>query len=331
MHWKNSERAPGNSTLQKKLLTLLVAGLLLVSTLAFLDRFNWLLFLLNQFRVQYLWLGLVCLVWTGLRRDKRLFAMSALSLLMNVFGTGLHSFYLPQALASSSNAANLTKLRLLEMNVEYINRRHADAAEFIKNTNPDVIVIEELTPLWLNALNPVLKEYPYQRIAPREDTYGNGVFSRIPIRESITKEFGERKHPLIKVDLDFGNRIVSVVHTHLQGPVSPRYYKMHLDDAAGVREFLQGSGENVILCGDMNTASWCYPLSGVVSDAKLLDTRLGRGIQLSWPTQKKTIIPLLPIDNCFVRGNIRVTDRTLGPSFGSDHFPVIVDFAMDNH
>ncbi len=305
----------------------LVVGLLIVSTLAFLDRFNWLPFLLNQFRIQYLWLGVVCLVWCGLRRDKRVFAMCAVSLFMNALATGLQPFYLPSPVISSANS---TKLRLLEMNVEYINRRHADAAELIEKTNPDVIVIEELTPLWLNALSPVLKEYPHQRIAPREDTYGNGVFSRIPIRESSTKEFGERKHPLIKVDLDIGNQIVSVVHTHLQGPVSPRYYKMHLDDVAGVREFLQGSGENVILCGDMNSASWCYPLSGVVSDAKLLDTRLGRGIQLSWPTSKKTFLPLLPIDNCFVRGNVRVLDRNIGPSFGSDHFPIIADFAVDN-
>jgi endonuclease/exonuclease/phosphatase (EEP) superfamily protein YafD len=80
----------------------------------------------------------------------------------------------------------------------------------------------------------------------------------------------------------------------------------------------------------MNSASWCYPLSGVVSDAKLLDTRLGRGIQLSWPTSKKTFLPLLPIDNCFVRGNVRVLDRNIGPSFGSDHFPIIADFAVDN-
>jgi len=42
------------------------------------------------------------------------------------------------------------------------------------------------------------------------------------------------------------------------------------------------------------------------------------------------LVPLLgiPIDHCLVSPEIIVTKRSVGPSVGSDHYPVIIDFSI---
>jgi endonuclease/exonuclease/phosphatase (EEP) superfamily protein YafD len=45
--------------------------------------------------------------------------------------------------------------------------------------------------------------------------------------------------------------------------------------------------------------------------------------------RNKFVVPLLAIDHCFIRGRVKVKDRFVGSSFGSDHFPAITDFYLE--
>lgn len=316
-----------NETWIVKCLTIFNGLLLGTSLVAFVDSF-WFTFLLDQFRLVLLLFLLVALVSMIFLRLWRNVAVSAIGVLVNVFAIQLWLFYLP--LGETEVSATAMKIRLLQMNVEYINTDYALATALIKSKEADVIVIEELTGLWLGALEPVLAKYPYRVAVPQDNTYGNGIFSKYPIKSSETRFFGPRVHPTIRADIQVGSHLISVVHTHLQGPGSPRYHSMHLTEVAGVGSILQKSSSDAIFCGDMNSSSWCNPLRGLVEKEHLRDTRLSRGLQLSWPTRKRfPYFPILAIDHCFTRGNIKVVERELGPYIASDHYPVIVDLLLD--
>lgn len=292
--------------------------------LGFGDRLHWLCFLVAQARVELLWLNLLCVPALALLHRWKSLCCCIVVFVVNALAMQLNTFYVsdPQA------AGNQKNIRLLEMNVEYVNPRFERARQFIRNTNPDVIVVEELTPTWFAALAPALVDYPYRQTVLRDDPYGNGIFSRVPFTKTKEYSFGPRNHPVLRGDIDCEGQTISIVHTHFQGPISPRYHKMHIDDAAGAEQVIDNCGRNVIFCGDLNSATWCYPLCEVVSKTQLRDTRRGRGLQLSWPTTNKFCVPLLAIDHCLVRGDLKVVKRTVGPSFGSDHFPVLLDFEV---
>ena len=56
------------------------------------------------------------------------------------------------------------------------------------------------------------------------------------------------------------------------------------------------------------------------------DARRGFRIQPSWPN---FIWPLrIPIDHTLVSRDVHIVDRGLGPSVGSDHLPVVMDFEI---
>lgn len=301
----------------------------ILTVLAFGDQLYWLLFLFSQFRLQFLWLGLACAV--GLLVSRRYKSLSACLVVavLNWVGMDASDFYSQNVELNSGKQPIENSIRLMEMNVENKNRDYERARSFISQADPDIILIDELTPTWLAELKPAFEKHPFQVFVTRDDTYGSGVFSRFPIINSKTEYFGERKHPVIRVDFMRAGKTVNLVHAHFQGPVSPRYYAMHLADARGTLNMLNDCGATALFCGDLNTNSWCNPLRGLVKSAGLIDSKRGRGFQLSWPTTNRSPIPLLGIDHCFVRG-LQVTNRTVGPTVGSDHFPLLVELTLKN-
>jgi endonuclease/exonuclease/phosphatase (EEP) superfamily protein YafD len=297
---------------------------LFIILVGFFDKF-WPFFLLSQFRLFYLAISTVWLIILTYMRKPIEIAVAVTGICLNLYAMDVFTLYAPLATQPTAQV----KFKLLEMNVQYNNMSHEKAAALIKETNADIVVIEELTPLWAKSLSDCMKAYPHRVLSPQDSTYGNGVYSKYPIQQSKIGLFCPRNHPTIKVDLDIENNFVSLIHTHLQGPVSPRYFAYHYDDAQGVSEMLKESFADAILCGDMNSSSWCNPLKSLIKNAHMVDSRQGRGLQLSWPTKARPpYFPILAIDHCFARGNLAVVDRKLGPYFGSDHFPVITSFAF---
>lgn len=289
----------------------------------------WICFLVAQFRIEYLWAAAFFLALFVLVRKWKSLFLAVSCLLLNLLGMQVWTFF-PAAEANNNRQTDV-HLRLLEMNVEYTNSRYDQARKLIRESNADLVVIEELTPLWLAALSDVLKDYQYRVLEPLDNPYGNGVFSKIPVQNSEIGHSGPKNHPTIKVDLLSNGKSLSLIHTHLQGPVSPANYDQHQADAREAARLLEPSNTNAIFCGDMNSSSWCSPLSKVAGDGNMRESCKLPGMQLSWPTKKRfPYFPILAIDHCFTRGEVKVESCEIGPDFGSDHFPLILDFSISN-
>lgn len=311
------------------MIALLVAAtsLTLCGSLLGFSNSLWFCFLLDQFRLMF-FLVAAALMAPSLILRKLDLALVNLAILVINF-CGMQGWIPYCSTHSESISADGKHLHILEMNVEYTNNDYEKAITLIKNEKPDLVVIEELTNIWLAHLQTALKAYPYRVIATEDTPYGNGIFSKVPFQKTNCFKLGPRHHPTLKADFVLNDTPMSIIHTHLPGPVSPRSFPMHKMEANEVENIIATCRNNAILCGDMNSSSWCYPLRGIAEKGSLKDTRSGRGLQPSWPSKKRfPHFPILAIDHCFVRGNIKTIDRRTGPFIGSDHLPVIIDLSI---
>jgi endonuclease/exonuclease/phosphatase (EEP) superfamily protein YafD len=76
--------------------------------------------------------------------------------------------------------------------------------------------------------------------------------------------------------------------------------------------------------GDLNATPWSWPFRNLIEEGHLRNSQIGFGLQ---PTFSATSMAFLrvPIDHLAHSEALLVRERKLGPSLGSDHFPLLVD------
>ena len=96
---------------------------------------------------------------------------------------------------------------------------------------------------------------------------------------------------------------------------------------AEIAMHLQDGSKPTILVGDFNCVPWSPFMKDMLETIDLRDSRVGFGYHASWPTD---LIPLrIPIDHAFVSDGIHVSDRQLLGTTGSDHFPLVLEFSIN--
>jgi len=288
--------------------------------LGFLGRFSWILDLFSHFRVQYM-LGLLVpgvLLFAGRRRKTAsVFLALALVNLVTV---------LPLYVGGPGKQEEATPvLRAMLLNV---NTRLGDAdrvQEVIAAADPDILVLEEISSRWMSALAPLADSYPHSLTRTREDNFGIGLFSKLPLVESEVAYIGDAHMPSILATVRTGQADLRVIGTHPVPPIGQGcswWRNDQLDRLPGhIRTDLP-----VLLLGDLNVTPWNYHFRRLLARSGLRDSARGYGVQPTWPHHN----PLLriPIDHCLHSEDIVIVDRTIGESASSDHYPVLVDFVI---
>ena len=82
-----------------------------------------------------------------------------------------------------------------------------------------------------------------------------------------------------------------------------------------------------MVLGDLNTTPWSARYRALLDDAGLEDTRVGYGLQTSWPSFLPAVLRI-PIDHVLVTPDLAAAEREVGPEVGSDHLPVWVELAV---
>ena len=81
-----------------------------------------------------------------------------------------------------------------------------------------------------------------------------------------------------------------------------------------------------MLMGDLNTTPWAPTFRDFLDSSGMRDSRGGFGLQVTWPTYLPPL--LIPIDHALVSPDISVRHFEVGPSVGSDHYPLLLDFTL---
>ena len=295
-----------------------------ISLAGFFGAFGWWLEILSHFRMQYALCFLLLSAMFALGRKWRgaggAFALALINALPILI------FLLPPA---PETPAGGSSFRIMLMNVNCQHGNPAAVCAAISNARPDLLVLEEISPRWLEELAPALASYPHRQVAARYDNFGIGFFSRHPIDSARIVPFGLVDIPSIFAQLHLDGRPLTFVATHPMPPGDALLASERNSHLEWLVSEIAGLSGPVLLAGDLNATPWSPVYRRFVKKSGLIDSARGRSIQPTWPT----FIPLLwiPLDHVLHTPDIAVLDHVVGDSVGSDHYPLIVDLAWRIH
>ena len=298
------------------------AGLVVIlsSALGFLGPFWWFFDLFSHFRVQYA-LSLLLLFPVLASTGRWTWAGVLLAFAVLNIGT-VAPFYA----GVSSAQASPPGYRALLLNVSAQNDHHAAVRDLITRLDPDLVALVETTRAWLDALEPLHDTYPYRVSQPREGHNGIALFSRFPLSDQEVIAIARPDNPTIKAQVRLRDRALTVIATHPLSPIGAGQSRTRNRQLAALPRLSGHGATPVLLLGDLNVSPWSSHFRRLLRDSGLRDSSAGRGLYPTWPVHLPMF--LIPIDHILHSTDLMILDKRTGPSVGSDHYPVLVDFAF---
>ena len=303
------------------------------SALAFVGFVCWPIELFAHFRVQYavlLAMAIPYLLYLEYSRLNRLYLASCIvALITNIVVVAIASTSFGSA-TSNKTQTGTTPLSLLQFNVNSSNTNYPKFDKLIEKNKPDIVCVEEVSEGWREHFDKLKSTYPYQSVRARTDNFGIGILSKYKIVQESREPIGIAGVPTIFIEVtvpsEAGEKQIQVIATHPPPPVGSSYTNMRDVQMHEIAKRIAQSQKLTILAGDFNCTPWCYIFTDFVKESGLLDSRLNKGIQPTWPTMLPYMV--IPIDHVFMSPTIKCTERTVQEDCGSDHFPVLCKFTL---
>lgn len=294
-------------------------GLAIATTFGFLGRFHWFLDLFSHFRVQYMQ---ICLILIGIALWKRLNKRAVALVLLACLN---YAFVLPLYFGKPALATE-KPIRAMLMNINAGNGNTTQVLAAIRTANPDVLLLEEVTPKWATELAVLHTDYPHRIAEPQVGCFGIMLLSKVPLKHVETVEIEPANVPTIIAEAHFPQGMISVIGTHPLPPIGSEYSRGRNNQLAKLPVLVAEQKYPVLLIGDLNTSPFSYWFRRIVSDTGLKNSMKGFGFQPSWPNNNRFL--RIPIDHVLHSPEISIHNRMVGGAVGSDHFPVMVDFSI---
>ena len=299
------------------------AAILLAFTVAgWCGAWHWLLDLASHFRGYWLMAAAVGVVLGARRPGSVAFVCCLLALVGNAWA--MIPFWvrsptaLPAAVAADADAAAV--IDLVTANLHCRTRDTSSAVAYLRDRQPDVAVLLEVTADWVAALSSLDEIYPHRIVEAREDTFGIAVLSRWPLTDRQVTTFGGTPHPIIVATVSGPGRDLRLFAIHPHPPLSAARDAALRAQLDAVAAAAATAPHPCVVAGDFNATPWSTPYRRFAARSGLRDTALGRGVQPTWNSRLPA--PRIPIDHVFASPDIAVLHRGVGPDIGSDHFPV---------
>lgn len=218
----------------------------------------------------------------------------------------------------SADGSGRRDLRIVTFNLWVGNPAPAAVAAYLKSTDADVLLLQEVDPRLEMAMTTLLAEtYPHIASCAARNC-GLMLLSKTPWIRSDSSDRSGAAPSLIWAQ--FPN--VTVTGVHLAYPFQPLFQMNHVDYLT--RRFANAAGAQVI-AGDFNLTPYSWKLNRLSAGAGLLrHATLGA----SWPANQ--LVPVVLLDNLLASSSVRSSGITLGPrGLGSDHRPAIFDLSFD--
>ena len=193
---------------------------------------------------------------------------------------------------------------------------------WLRENPADVVLLQEVTPAWQEALVGELPEYPHRFLHAREDPYGIGVLSRTPLLRVRKADFAGDDLPSVVAVVEAGGRPVQLVNLHTHWPLLPGLAASRDRGLQAAASTIRDEPLPTVLAGDLNLTPYAPAFATLVAESGLRDA-----LSKTWwrPTWQAGFWPLaLPIDHVLVPDAACVVATHIGRDVGSDHRPVHV-------
>jgi endonuclease/exonuclease/phosphatase (EEP) superfamily protein YafD len=229
--------------------------------------------------------------------------------------------YLPVTPTAQAAAATV---KVLSVNVSYRPFSPRRLLELVREADPDVLVLQELTPHAESVLAELDTVFPHHRKFPADGAYGIGLWSRLTLESSATFALG--RVPAIEARLRGPTGPFTVFGVHLRAPTTERRALARNQELRELAARSAAVGEPLVVAGDFNVTPYSPYFRDWLAASGLTDSRRGRTLSVSWPAT----LPWfgIPIDHVAVNDGFSVLSHGRLPDFGSDHYGVVVELAQ---
>ena len=226
-------------------------------------------------------------------------------------------------LAPGDDANNT--ISIMTANVLTTNKNAAGLLREVHQWRPDILVTLETNAWWQQQLDVLGADYLYTIKCPLENLYGMHVYSRLPLEDPAIQFLIEPNIPSMHAlaILPSGQQVR--VHFLHPAPPSPSENEESAERDAEllvVAKSVVDAELPVIVAGDLNDVAWSATTRLFRKISGLLDPRVGRGMFNSFHADYWCV--RWPLDHLFHSDHFMLKDIRRLPSFGSDHFPMLI-------
>jgi len=311
-----------------------LVGLLMsaVTALALVETDEWWIRVLDFPRLQIaavLIAALFLYMWSGPRGTKALVvvALHTVALTWQVWMILPYTPLWPHQMNTAGACAAERRVRFLMANVFQENRNSQLLLQIAKDTNPDVILLTEIDEWWAREVAELTASHPLAVLKPLSNTYGIGLYSRLPITDGRVRYILDEDVPSViaRLTLTSGDEFLFWgVHP---SPPRPRVDTDQRDaELLIVAKEAAEATAPAIVAGDLNDVAWSSTSALFQKISALLDPRVGRGLYASfnadWPLMK------WPLDHLFASKDWTLSEFQRLDDIGSDHFPILVGLCL---
>lgn len=294
--------------------------LLLLSLAGFVPQPQWYVDNVAQLRIPLL-IAVAALLFIALPMRRKQLTKLLLAMLL-IDALPIATMYLPGPAVPSQQESRGVKV--IASNVW--GARNPDQKPFehmIHDEQPDIFILIELTPQWINALKRDLPEYSIQ--FQENISGGTAIFSKIPIQQQDMRGVSPRQRRFgVCGTINVDGQDVLLIGSHPPAPQALKRWQSRNAELLRLSEDVRRESaiHPVVIAGDLNTTPWSFYFQRLI-EAGLHDSEQGVGPQPSW--SRRMPLPMVPIDHALYTDGIAIRNRRLGPDIGSDHLPVIFE------
>lgn len=285
----------------------------------YFSQFGWLLDLASHLYIQYLTVQIVGLfIFISLHKHI-LSALCSAGILLSMFQ--MYPAYYPPPQPSSGGE---DQLRIVQMNVNNANNQTNDTEQYLLSLHPDILILQEVGRR--DFRKSIRKQFSYSY--PQKGFHESIILSNIPLKDAdfLRKNESLFLRTTFKTLPDEPPFALYAIHT--ASPKTSGYYHNRNQQILGLAKYLQEQEERQIVLGDFNTSPWSSIFKTFKQMTDLKDTRVGFGLQTTWPAFMPFSFLQIPIDHCFVSRGITVRHRSTGRALDSDHRPLVIDLTI---
>jgi len=291
-----------------------------LSIAAFGGRWVWWLDVAANFRVQYLVALLVLGVLLTISKWRRTGFVVLVVALVNLVPVLPLFVGAPGEVVAGTPSVDVMSFNLLSTNESY-----SEVIEYVRATEPDVVLLHEASRPWEVAMES--EDWDYELIRPRSESliFGTLVLVANEDAEVVSYGFAEAQPRAVSISYrpDGWPEPVAILSTHPLAPTTRERAKLRDAQLGFAADWAKEQTGAFMVVGDFNATPWSWPFRRLESEAPLRNSQIGFGLQASFSVSSNVLFRV-PIDHLLQSEALVVADRRLGPAMGSDHFPLLV-------
>ncbi len=230
----------------------------------------------------------------------------------------------PAQMVAATGCDRDRRVRFLLANVRQDNRNAEPLLALARDLDPDVILLTEIDPWWEQAVSTLRDSHPETVLKPLSNTYGIGLYSRLPLRGAEIRYLLKDYVPSIRTRVALADGTDFSMWAVHPAPPRPGDDTDERDaELLLVAKEVEDTDRPAVVGGDLNDVAWSSTTTLFQEVSGLLDPRIGRALYATfnaeWPLLK------WPLDHLFASREWMLGEFRRLDDIGSDHFPILVE------